>query len=77
MILFFVLVNTGSYGTINFKTQILLTQVHMGLGISKRYTPGTFHPISAKLYEDIGYYGGIQAVIFMTIDHVLKFLCHF
>ncbi len=28
-------------------------------------TRSSFHPMSAKLYEDIGYHGGIQAVTFL------------
>ncbi len=36
----------------------------LGLEISKRYSSYSFHPISAKIYEDIGYHGGIQAVTF-------------
>ncbi len=36
----------------------------MGLEMSKRYFSYTFHPISAKLYESIGYHGGIQASTF-------------
>ncbi len=34
----------------------------MGLEISKRFSFHSFHPMSVKLYEDIGYYGGIQAI---------------
>ena len=37
----------------------------MGLKISKRYFSYSFHPMSVKLYEDIGYHGGIQAVTFL------------
>ncbi len=37
-----------------------LSQDHMALEISKRYFY-SFHPMSAKLYEDIGYQWGIQA----------------
>ncbi len=33
--------------------------------ISKRYSSYSFHPVSAKLYEDIGYHGGIQAIAFL------------
>ncbi len=36
----------------------------MGLEISKRYSC-SFHPMSDKLYEDIGYHGGIQAITFL------------
>ncbi len=36
----------------------------MGLEILNGYCPYSFHPISAKLYEAIGYHGGIQAVTF-------------
>ncbi len=42
--------------------KFLLTQDHMGLEISKRYFPHSFYLMSVKLYEDIGYCGGIQAV---------------
>ncbi len=37
----------------------------MGLEISKRYSILQFHPMSAKLYEDIGYHGGTQAITFL------------
>ena len=40
----------------------LLTQDHMGLEILNRYSSYSFHSMSAKLYEDIDYQGGIQAV---------------
>ncbi len=43
----------------------------MGLVISKRYS-SSFHPMSAKLYEDIGYHGGIQAVTFLGNRQSLK-----
>ncbi len=33
----------------------------MGLEILKRYSSYNFHLISAKLYDDTGYHGGIQA----------------
>ncbi len=36
----------------------------MGLEISKHYSY-SFHPISAKLYQDIGYNRGIQAITFL------------
>ncbi len=35
----------------------------MRLEISKRYSY-SFHSMSAKFYEDIGYHGGIQVVTF-------------
>ena len=35
------------YGTLKF----LVTQNHMGLEISKRYSSVSFHPIRAKLYD--------------------------
>ncbi len=38
----------------------------MGLGISKRYSSYSFHPISAKLYEDIGHHRGVQTVTFLA-----------
>ncbi len=37
----------------------------MGLEISKCYSPYSFDPMSAKLYDDIGYHGGIQAITFL------------
>ncbi len=46
------------YGTLKF----LLTHVHMGLEISKHYSSYSFHSMSVKFYEVIGYHGGIQAV---------------
>ncbi len=42
-----------------------LTYDHTGLQISKRYPSYSFHLISAKLYEDIGYHGVIQAANFL------------
>ncbi len=42
----------------------LLTQDHMGLEISKCYSH-SFHPISAKPYDGIGYHSGIQTVTFV------------
>ncbi len=29
----------------------------------------TFHPISAKLYDDIGYHGRIQAITLKSLHH--------
>ncbi len=49
----------------------------MGLEISKRYPSYSFHPMSVKLYENIGYYGGIQAITFLPIGQVLKNLWYF
>ncbi len=46
-----------NYGTLEF----LLTQDHVWLEISKGCSY-SFHPISVKHYEDIGYHGGTQAV---------------
>ncbi len=37
----------------------------MGLEISKCYSY-SFHLMSIKCYEDIGYHGGIQAVTFVS-----------
>ena len=45
--------------------KFLLTQDHMGLEISKRYSSHIFHLMPAKLYEDISYHGGIQAITFL------------
>ncbi len=53
------------YGTLKF----LLTQGHIGLEISKRYQ---FHAISVKVYEDIGYHGGIQAVTGKFLTYALS-----
>ncbi len=53
--------NSKFYATLKF----LLTQDHMGLGISKRYSSYSFHPMSLKPYEDIGYHGRIQPVTFL------------
>ena len=39
----------------------------MELKISKRYSSYSSHLLSAKFYEDIGYHGGIQGVIFFII----------
>ena len=36
----------------------------MVLGITKGYFYG-FHPISAKLYDDLDYHGAIQAITFL------------
>ena len=36
----------------------------MGLEIQKRYSY-SFHPMSAKRYEGIGYHQGIQAITFL------------
>ncbi len=36
----------------------------MGLEISKRFSSYSYHLMSAKLYEDISYHGGIQAITF-------------
>ncbi len=43
----------------------------MGQKISKYYY--SFHPVSAKLYEDIGYHGGTQAITFIAMGQVLTF----
>ena len=40
------------------------TQDHMGLEISKRFSSYSFHLMSAKLYKDISYHGGIQTITF-------------
>ena len=48
----------------NGTLKYLLTQDHMGLQISKRYSY-RFHPMSVKRYEDIGYHGGIKAITFL------------
>ncbi len=43
----------------------LLIQYHMGLEISKPYSNYSFHPMPAKLYENIGCHGGIQTISFL------------
>ncbi len=43
-----------------------------GARSSKSYSSYTFHPISAKLYEGIGYYGVIQAITFLAIGQLKK-----
>ncbi len=45
--------------------KFFLTQGHMGLEISKSYSSHSFHLMSAKLYEDLGYHARIQAVTFL------------
>ncbi len=42
----------------------------MGLGISKCFSSYSFHRISAKLHEYIGYHGEIQAITFRGIGQV-------
>ena len=37
----------------------------MGLEISKRFSSYSFHLITAKLYENISYHGGMQTVTFL------------
>ncbi len=37
----------------------------MRLEISKHYSSYSFHLMSVKLYEDIGFHGGIQAITFL------------
>ncbi len=77
--------NTGRYcfenplkNKKNYTTlKLLLTLDHMGLEISKSYSSYNFHSMSIKLQEDIGYHGGIQAVLFLQIVQVLKMLWHF
>ncbi len=49
----------------------------MGLEISKRYSSYSFHPMADKLYENVGYHGGIQAITFLAIGQILKILWHF
>ncbi len=49
----------------------------MGLEISKRYSSYSFHLVSAKLYDDIGYHGGIQAITFLGNRPSLKASWHF
>ncbi len=48
----------------------------MGLENSKRYSY-SFHQISAKLYEDIGCHGGIQAITSLGNRPSSKMLWHF
>ena len=58
--------NQGAIHAVTFggTLKFLLTQDHMELEISKRYSY-SFHPMSIKLHEDIGYHGGIQTVTFL------------
>ncbi len=49
----------------------------MGLEISKRYSSYSFHPMSAKPYDDIGYHGGYRLLLFLAISQVIKILWHF
>ncbi len=44
----------------------------MRLEVSKRYSY-SFHKMLAKLYEDIGYHGEMQVVIFLPVSQVLIF----
>ena len=53
--------NSKYYGTL----KCLLTQDHMGLEMSKCYSSYSFRPMSAKFYEGISYYGGIQDITFL------------
>ncbi len=46
------------YCTLKF----LSAQDHIGLEISKRYSSYRFHLMSTKLYEDIAYHKGMQAI---------------
>ena len=48
----------------------------MGLEISKCYSY-SFHSMSAKLYEDIGYRGEYRPLLFLAVAQVLKILWHF
>ncbi len=45
----------------------------MGLDISKRNSSSSFHPMSAKLYAGIGYYGRIRAITFRGNGSNFKF----
>ncbi len=54
-----------------------LTQDHIGLEISKCYSSYSFHPMSVKCHEDIGYHGRIQAITFLGNRPSLKKLWHF
>ncbi len=53
--------NEKKIGTLKFFS----TQDRMGLEISKRFSSYSFYLMSAKLYEDISYHGGIQTVAFV------------
>ncbi len=44
--------------------KFLLTQDHMGLEISKRYSSYSFHLMSAKFYKDIGLPWELQAITY-------------
>ncbi len=52
-----------------------LTQDRMGLEIWKRYSY-SFHPMSAKLYKDIGgIHGGIHTLTFLDNGPIKKKCC--
>ena len=53
--------NYKNYATLKF----LLTQDHMELEISKRYFSHSFHRTPSKLYENIAYHRGMQAITFL------------
>ncbi len=58
------------YGTL----KCLLTQDHMGLKITNRHSSYSFHSMLVKLHEDIGYHGGIEAVISWQSAKFLNFV---
>ena len=64
---------TKNYGTLKF----FLTQDHMELEVSKRYFSTSFNQMWSKLYQDVAYHGGIQAITFLVINQVLQNLWHF
>ena len=45
--------------------EIAVNTSNRRLEISKCYTSYTFHPISVKLFEHIGYHSGIQEITFL------------
>ncbi len=49
----------------------------MELEISKRYYSCSFHKMTAIPYQDIDYYGGIQAITFPTNSSSFNILWHF
>ena len=49
----------------------------MVLGIPKCYSPNGFHPISAKLNEDIDYHSVIESITFLADQLSLWYVLNF
>ncbi len=67
---FKMVINITSFDDLPKITKIIaiwnfLDKTIMQLKISKRYSSYSFHPMSAKRFEDIGYHGEIQAITFL------------